>query len=214
MLLAPLALLVGLAAGLVARPGGRRPVRARALPVLAAGWLLEVVLAVAGVPVPGALAALATAAVLAAALANLRMVGATVVALGLAADLAVLAANGAVPVRPRAMAAAGVPAADLPGGREVEGAGTRLAVLGEIVPVPGLPLVVSFGDLVALVGAADVTANAVRGRRRRRAGDAVVVHLDERRAPMVAPWAASTSWSGRPGRPAATATSSARSSTA
>lgn len=175
MPIAPFAVLLGLAAGLVARPGGRRPAPVRALPVLAAGWLLDTALDVTRVPAPGALAALAAAAMLLAVLANLRQVGATVVAVGLAANLAVVAANGAVPVRAAALAAVGAGTERPGGGRELEDGATRLAVLGDVVPLPGVPLVVSFGDLVALVGLVDVSANYVRARRRRRGG--VVVDL-------------------------------------
>jgi Family of unknown function (DUF5317) len=169
--LAPLAVVLGAVAGLLARAGGRRPPRVRAAVLVLAGAALEVTLEVTNVAVPGGFAALAAAVLLAGVVANLRLVGAPVVAVGLAANLLVIGLNGGMPVRSDALAAAGL--AGPGGGRHVADAGTRLGVLGAIVPVPGVPLVVTFGDLVAMVGLADVTANAVRARRRRNAtGDA------------------------------------------
>lgn len=97
--------------------------------------------------------------------------GSGVVAVGLAANLAVLVANGHVPVRWEALVQTGalVPEQrDLvrPGGLyQVETEGTRLALLGDIIAVPVVDEVVSFGDLILLAGVATVTANTLLRRR-------------------------------------------------
>ena len=88
--------------------------------------------------------------------------GTGLVALGLGANALVVALNGAMPVSPDAAARAGVPlgpvAAGLDSRHEVAGDGTRLAVLGDVVPVllPLRPEVVSPGDVLVASGLAQL----------------------------------------------------------
>jgi hypothetical protein len=110
---------------------------------------------------------------LAAGIANLHLVGMPVVALGLLLNTVVLVANGAMPVRPEALAAAAgttvdeVAARDLGARHRLEATGDRLTFLGDVVPVRPLGEVVSFGDLIVAVGLTDVVYRLVRPAHRR-----------------------------------------------
>ncbi len=102
--------------------------------------------------------------------ANRRLAGMALVGAGLALNLAVMAANGTMPVSHWAYHAAGIP--DSVGhdgahgnGRGEEGTGegfkhqwmnedSRLELLGDVIPVRGLGVVVSIGDILLLVGVA------------------------------------------------------------
>jgi hypothetical protein len=109
----------------------------------------------------------------------------TAATLALAASLAVLVAvsvNGGVPVRASAMVEAGMvepgdeATIELTGPRHLETSADAAAGLGDIIPVPFVDDVVSFGDLILLFGAAD----AVRELSRRRARREVEVPADAR----------------------------------
>ncbi len=123
---------------------------------------------------PAPLAACAFVALVIVAVRNAHLVGAPIVVLGMLANLAVLLANGTMPVDPDALVAAGmVDAADrdrveVTGARHVLEDDDRLTFLADIVPVPWVGRVVSFGDLIVLVGVADMVANQLCRRRRRR----------------------------------------------
>ena len=118
------------------------------------------------------------ALLLAFAAANVDMVGMWLVATGIALNLVVIAVNGGMPVRASALVAAGAAA---PGSPEelnlghkhhIERPSDRLVVLGDIIPVAPLREVLSFGDVVMAVGAADVIAHMLRPASRRRTGAA------------------------------------------
>lgn len=174
MLLPALAIAVGLVAGVARRSRHRHLAtpRLRALPVLAAGVAAQLA---SGVVAGTALVLVSYVLLLAFAVRNLHLVGMPVVLVGLALNALVIGANGGMPVRAGALEAAGViepgeadgvAAVDLGTKRHLEGDGDRLRFLGDIVPVPPLDRVVSFGDLVLYVGLADVVAHVVRRRRR------------------------------------------------
>jgi hypothetical protein len=104
---------------------------------------------------------------------NLHMAGMGVLTVGLGLNLVAIVINVGMPVRASSLVRAGVveSAGDvddstLSGYRHVERPGERLPVLGDIVPLRVGSTVVSFGDLVIAVGAADVVAHLVRRRRR------------------------------------------------
>jgi len=111
---------------------------------------------------------------LAFALVNLHLTGMAVIAIGITANLLPIALNGAMPVRPEALVEAEMVTADelprvsLNGARELSDDSTILAVLGDTFPVRWTNQVVSIGDLIMVVGLADVVANLMRQRRRRR----------------------------------------------
>jgi hypothetical protein len=111
---------------------------------------------------------------LAFAVVNLHLAGMTVIAVGIALNLIPIALNGAMPVRPEALVEAEMvtrdelPRVSLNGARELSDDSTRLAFLGDTFPVRWTNQVVSIGDLVMMVGLADVVANMMIRRRRRR----------------------------------------------
>lgn len=125
---------------------------------------------IAGVTVPAVLALIGMGVGLAFVASNLAVGGMAVVGVGIAANLAALVANRATPVRAGALVEARIvdPAdvdrAVLGGPREIADSGTVLEILGDVIPVPGLGLVVSFGDLIVLVGLAAVVCNLMRRR--------------------------------------------------
>lgn len=125
---------------------------------------------VAGITGPAVLALIGMGAGLAFVASNLAVGGMAVVGVGIAANLVALVANRATPVRAGALVEARIvdPAdvdrAVLGGPREIADSGTVLELLGDVIPVPELGLVVSFGDLIVLVGLASVISNLMRHR--------------------------------------------------
>lgn len=125
---------------------------------------------IAGITGPAVLALIGMGAGLAFVTSNLAVGGMAVVGVGIAANLAALVANRATPVRAGALVEARIvdPAdvdrAVLGGPREIADSGTVLEILGDVIPVPELGLVVSFGDLIVLVGLAAVICNLMRCR--------------------------------------------------
>lgn len=103
--------------------------------------------------------------------ANLQHAGMGVVFVGIAMNLAVIAANGGMPVRAEAIVAAGIvefeeiPQLEFGSKRHLETPDDRLTVLGDIIPVPVAEEVLSFGDLAMAVGVADVLVHLLRRRR-------------------------------------------------
>lgn len=177
MRLAVLAVLAGLVVAIAAggRPGN--------IPAEGLRWPTLTVLAVALYWTPSLLGATPSAAVvlivssyaalLAFALANLRLTGMAVVALGLGLNALVIVANDGMPVDPRAVVSTGLArpgelaAIELGAGRQWQEPDDRLAVLGDIVPVAVLDEVVSFGDLVLAAGLANVGFRLLRPAGRR-----------------------------------------------
>ncbi len=109
------------------------------------------------------------------ALANITHAGMGVVFVGIAMNLVVIAANGGMPVRANAIVAAGIVGRDEIAGldfgakRHLETDDDRAAVLGDIIPVPIVGEVLSFGDLAMAVGVSAVLVNLVRRRNLRAA---------------------------------------------
>lgn len=89
---------------------------------------------------------------------NRRLPGIWLVALGLLLNMAVMAANRAMPVDPDAMAAIGMAGAEVPLGKHTLLTGdTLLPWLADIIPVPWLGSIVSVGDLVLAIGLIPLT---------------------------------------------------------
>jgi hypothetical protein len=186
MVLTPLAVALGLVVGLVrgGRPGNILRAGVRWWPLVPVGVGLQ--LAAERIETPARLGMLVAALFLLAAWATrnvVRVPGSAVIALGLALDLAVVVANGHVPVRWESLEAVGRVTADqrplarTDGLFQVETDETRLAPLGEIIPLPVLELevadrtiefreVVSFGDLILLAGVMVFSANVLLAPRR------------------------------------------------
>lgn len=102
---------------------------------------------------------------------NFRYPGTALIGAGLLTNLAVILANGAMPVSLSAMHAAGAHA--LPGlqtgvKHEVMGGATRLRLLGDIIPLPGLGIV-SIGDIVLGSGVFLLVQRLVAYQPKRRA---------------------------------------------
>ena len=162
----------GLIAGRARRPGGGHAAmpHVRRLGLVVAG----IVLAMGAVLLHGELSVLCDAlsiAVLAAfAGANRNVTGIAVIGLGLVLNLAAVVLDNGMPVRPEALVEAGaVEPEDLAGHevgspRHLERDSDSFGWLGATVPVRGVAQVVSFGDLLILVGLFD-TARDI-GRRR------------------------------------------------
>lgn len=172
-----------MAAGLSALLGGRlrrlAALRLRNWPLLAAAAAAQFAASLAagfGFPqaYPGGLA-LSAALALAFLAGNRHLPGIAFVAGGLLVNAAAVAANGAMPVSRSAAAAAGVDLPAVAAGQdprhEIAGPGTRLSVLGDVVPLrfPIRSEVASPGDLAVALGLAMLTVGGMRGIPRRRA---------------------------------------------
>jgi hypothetical protein len=179
MLFTAVAVLLGLAIGLLG--GGRFRFLGertfRGVPLLVVGVALQAVSAfVADVAV--VLLSFATLVVFCAL--NLRLVGMGVVLVGLLMNTVVITVNGGMPVRRSAVVAAGIagyedlPDIRLTGKRHFQDDDDRLMFLADIVPVPELEEVLSFGDIVMSVGVAAVLAHLLRPPRRRSHAPAVL----------------------------------------
>jgi hypothetical protein len=105
---------------------------------------------------------------------NLRLPGMALAGVGLALNLAVIAANGAMPVAPRAAASIGLTISEDQAGlkHEVMDDDTSLPWLGDAIPVAPLRTVLSLGDVVLALGLALFVFEATkkRGGRRRATG--------------------------------------------
>jgi len=123
-------------------------------------------------PAPSVWAAVALSAALAFAVRNLMVVGMAVVGIGITANLIPIIVNGATPVRADALVEAGMIAASevdrvtVSGPRLLATSDTAFAWLGDTLPLGLADQVISFGDLIILVGLIDVIANAMMRRER------------------------------------------------
>ena len=99
---------------------------------------------------------------------NFSVVGMSVVALGLSANLVPLTINEGTPVRASAAVEAGLLDADelstidFTSPRHLETSEDRLAILGDVVPLKLTRQVYSFGDLILLLGLASVVHHGAR----------------------------------------------------
>lgn len=174
ILLTVLAVLVGLLAGFLRR--GRLVhvghVRVRAKTLLLLGVVIPALADRFTRDVAVPLVVFGLACLFAFALRNVRLVGMSVMAIGILGNLLATFLNDGLPVGRHALVAAGlaspaeVDRVELSGARRLEEPTHRLRFLGDIVPLPETGQVLSFGDLVILVGLADITANLTLRRRR------------------------------------------------
>jgi len=145
------------------------------------------------VPLPRLVALAGIAAGLALSWRNIHLAGMMIVGIGITVNLLPVVLNGAVPVRGEALIEAQIvrpselPTTMLSGSREFVDGSTLLADLGDTIPLRITNQVLSYGDLILLVGLADVIANGMRRqhgcRRRGRSG-----HERIRRARPVHDW--------------------------
>lgn len=172
MALLPTVLAIAIGVGLGLHWGGSLSNLQRWSPVLWEALLGGIVLTVVLDVVPwsgwfvGLLSIVATGALLAFAVVNVRIGGMVLVVAGLGLNLVVTILNWGMPVSTSALESAGVPAAGgsgvvLTGGRTVA-SGATLGFLGDMIPLPW-GQVISIGDVLVLVGIALVTASVLRG---------------------------------------------------
>jgi hypothetical protein len=91
--------------------------------------------------------------VVAVVVANWQVPGMPLVAVGLFCNAVVMAANGAMPVDPVAIAALGIEGAEvLPGKHTLMTSDTRLPWLADIFPLPILRTIISAGDVILAAG--------------------------------------------------------------
>lgn len=164
----------GLIAGVARAPLGARALRIRLHRVwlLGLGAVLNAGATVAGDEAAVVLLGTSLVALLAFALSNPHVTGIAVIGVGLLANLVALVGNGGMPVRGDALVAAGLAerhelaTVELDPPRHLERSSDRLAVLGDVLPIAPVREVASFGDLIVVVGLADVVRDVVRRRRR------------------------------------------------
>lgn len=177
VVLLAIAVILGLVTGLSRPPAGAHSVRPHVeqIPLLAFGVLLHA----ASMLLDGSAAtlclAVSLAVLIAVAMANRHITGIAVVGLGLLLNLVAVAVNAGMPVRASALVEAGVIEADeiatveLSGPQHLESSNDALGVLGDVLPVPLVNAVVSFGDLIIVFGAFDAVRDLSRRRVRREA---------------------------------------------
>jgi hypothetical protein len=99
---------------------------------------------------------------------NFTRAGMGIVLVGVAMNALVIAVNSGMPVRKEAIIASGLAEADeideldFNAKWHLETDDDRLTFLADIIPVPGVGEVLSFGDLVMAVGVADVIVHLMR----------------------------------------------------
>jgi hypothetical protein len=108
---------------------------------------------------------------------NWHLVGMGIIAVGVACNALAIGLNGGMPVSPSAVISARI--ADEASEPQL-GYGLRhhrqrphdhLVFLSDIIPIPELHEVVSFGDLILAIGVADTAAHLLRPRNRHVAGE-------------------------------------------
>jgi hypothetical protein len=182
------ALAVGLVLGLLlgGRPRYLAQKHFRWWLLLPLGVVLQLVVEADGVPAPQALLLVSYVYLLIFCAANLRHVGMGVILIGIALNAFVIAVNGGMPVREKAVRQARIAHA----GETVridqvkhhlEEPGDRFMVLADIIPVRPIREVLSFGDLILSVGVADLLVHLLRpvGRTRRTATERATDDTDD-----------------------------------
>jgi hypothetical protein len=104
---------------------------------------------------------------------NRQLPGVGLVAVGLALNAIVIAANGAMPVDPQAMRALGLGDIQVPLGKHtLLTDGTRMWWLADIFPLPSLRSIISIGDVVLAAGMLPLTHALMtwRSEHERRGG--------------------------------------------
>ncbi len=96
---------------------------------------------------------------------NIKLGGTGLAAAGLALNVIVIAANGAMPVHAASAERVGAPISVTEGGvkHEVMNDSTRMSWLGDAIPVPPLKTVLSLGDVLLALGIALFVYRATRG---------------------------------------------------
>lgn len=181
-----LAVIIGFAAGLIRRGRLRSilGVRIVSLPLLALAIGIGFATDQFDLPQPGWWAFAGLVAALIFTIRNLMIVGMAVIGVGIIVNLVPIVLNGATPVRAEALVEAGmVETGDLDrvvvsGARAIADEDTRLGWLGDTIPIAVADQVVSFGDLIMLIGVANTIANLMLRRRRRHLPSSALASLE------------------------------------
>lgn len=181
-----LAVIIGFAAGLIRRGRLRSilGVRIVSLPLLALAIGIGFATDQFDLPQPGWWAFAGLVAALIFTIRNLMIVGMAVIGVGIVANLVPIVLNGATPVRAEALVEAGmVETGDLDrvvvsGARAIADEETRLGWLGDTIPIAVADQVVSFGDLIMLIGVANTIASLMLRRRRRHLPSSALASLE------------------------------------
>lgn len=181
-----LAVIIGFAAGLIRRGRLRSVlgVRIVSLPLLALAIGIGFATDQFDLPQPGWWAFAGLVAALIFTIRNLMIVGMAVIGVGIIVNLVPIVLNGATPVRAEALVEAGmVETGDLDrvvvsGARAIADEDTRLGWLGDTIPIAVADQVVSFGDLIMLIGVANTIANLMLRRRRRHLPSSALASLE------------------------------------
>lgn len=181
-----LAVIIGFAAGLIRRGRLRSilGVRIVSLPLLALAIGIGFATDQFDLPQPGWWAFAGLVAALIFTIRNLMIVGMAVIGVGIVANLVPIVLNGETPVRAEALVEAGmVETGDLDrvvvsGARAIADEETRLGWLGDTIPIAVADQVVSFGDLIMLIGVANTIANLMLRRRRRHLPSSALASLE------------------------------------
>jgi hypothetical protein len=180
VVLLAIAVVVGLVLGRSRPRAGAHSVRPHVeqIPLLAFGALLNATSVLLEGSAATLCLALSLAVLIAVAMANRHITGIAVIGLGLLLNLVAVAVNAGMPVRAGALVEAGVIDADevatveLSGPRHLESSSDALGVLGDVLPIPLANEVLSFGDLIIVVGAGDAVRElSRRGARRETAAE-------------------------------------------
>jgi hypothetical protein len=185
VLLAILSLLTGAAIGRIrgGRLAGIIDARIKAKGLLVAGIGATLILNVLEPSIPMFWLTIAMLSFLGFAAANLTLTGMIVLSIGMVLNLLPVLANGAVPVSELALQSVGVVddagTAIVDGPRASTATATRLAFLGDVIPVPIVNRVVSIGDLIVLVALADLVMNLLLRARVRTPDDLGVTYTTD-----------------------------------
>ena len=177
ILILVLAVIIGLAAGVIR--GGDFPTILNTQiyhpEFLVSSAICAVFVSLTDIDSDGVIAFVALAGAFAFTIMNLHLVGMVILSIGLALNLFVFILNFETPVRPNALVEAEmVTAEELERGVNISGHvepaddDSVLDFLGDTFPIRWYEKVVSIGDLIFLVGLANVTGNLMLGNQRRR----------------------------------------------
>ena len=172
-----LAVVIGLIAGIVRRGDFPTILNTQIYhpEFLASSIVCAFVVSATDVDSDGVIAFVALVGAFAFTLMNLHLVGMVVISIGLALNLFVFILNFETPIRPNALVEAEIVTAEelergvsISGHVELADSDTVLEILGDTFPIRLGEKVVSIGDLILLVGLANVTGNLMLGNQRRR----------------------------------------------
>ena len=172
-----LAVIIGLVAGVIR--GGDFPTVLNTQiyhpEFLASSVICAIVVSATDIDSDGVIAFVALVGAFAFTIMNLHLVGMVIISIGLALNLFVFILNFETPVRPNALVEAKiVTVEELERGVTISGHvgpaddDSVLDFLGDTFPIRWSEQVVSIGDLIFLVGLANVTGNLMLGNQRRR----------------------------------------------